>query len=215
MGFPRQSGEVVPFPVTIAGEEVASAAALAQLVRRDAARGGSTIEDGVGPATWLLQVRGLRRPELIGLAAALISLPEGAAIAEGCRLATALGESVLGPLVLGALTSHDVGLLLTPDPGSDGAVEDAVLAAAASVVDASNAQNRDTLLAHMRRAGRTDLELPILLEHGTADELREWLPAVLTETATLPEDTLAALRRLADTDTDRGAAARQALNATS
>jgi hypothetical protein len=201
----------VGFPVTIAGRQLASPAALAQLVRTDAAAGGSTVVPGCGPSTWLLGVDGLSRRELVGLAAALVALPEAASIAEGARLAVAVGDSALGPLLLQAVASHDVGLLLAPDPPGGGAVEDALLQAAAAVADLRDRDRRDALLTQLRQAGRTDLELLILLAHGSAEELAHWLPAVLVEGGAIEPDQLAQLTALAAGDDARALAIRASL----
>lgn len=200
----------MPFPVTVRGQAVRTPRELAAVVLRDAAQGGGTVREGVGPAVWLLDL-GLGARDLVGLAAALIALPTASAAAEGARLAVALGTPELGPLLLQAAKAHDLGVLLARDVGGEGSVEDALLEAVARVADVSDADTRTAVLALLRQGGRTDLELPVLVAHGTADELAEWLPATLVERDALADDALAALQALAATDDDRGAAARVAL----
>src|SRR5262245_9127286 len=105
------------FPLVVGGHAVPDAPALAALVRR--------VRDGA-----------LEPALAVGLAAVLIEHPAPETVCEGARLAAALGDPQLGPLVLLALEGHDLALLLSPDPAIPGAsVEDGLLAAACRLVD--------------------------------------------------------------------------------
>ncbi|MEQ1565649.1 MAG: hypothetical protein ABMA64_08430 [Myxococcota bacterium] len=173
------------FPLTVGDRVVADPPALAALVRSDCGAASGTVVPGARPAAWvmaLVREGRFERRLAIGLAAALIQNPEASTIGEGARLTAALADRVLGPLVVRGLDGHDTALLLEADPGGHGrSVEDSLLAAATAVCDLTDAAVRGPLLERLRNAGLRDLEIPTLLRHGDLDELRRWLPAVLTE----------------------------------
>ncbi len=173
------------FPLEIGDHVVADPAALAALVRDDSGPQSGGVVPGKRPAGWVLdlvEAGRLERRLAIGLAAALIQHPDPITACEGARLARALGEVALGTLLVRALRAHDTALLLRVDPAGAGAsVEDTLLRAAVETADLGDATLRKELLERLRHAGLPELEIPTLLEHGDAEDLRTWLPAVLAE----------------------------------
>jgi hypothetical protein len=155
------------------------------LVREDSGAVAGTVVPGKRPSEWIpmLVAEGrLEKRLAIGLAAALVQNPEPATICEGARLAARLGERVLGGVLVRALTSHDTALLMQVDPaGSGESVEDTLLLHAPALADLDDPDVRRTLLERLRNAGLPSVELRILCEHGDAEDLRTWLPAVLME----------------------------------
>ena len=188
------------FPLNVGDRTVADPPALATLVRDDCGAVSGTVVAGSRPNQWIpgLVAEGrLERRLAVGLAAALMQNPEPGTVCEGARLAVRLGERVLGGVLIRALTSHDTALLMQVDPGGHGeSVEDTLLLLAPTLADLDDAAIRGALLERLRNAGLPALELRILCDHGDAEELRIWLPAVLVEE--LGDDEVAALRRRLD-----------------
>lgn len=175
------------FPLKVADRQIPDPPALAALVRSDCGAASGTVVPGKRPAEWIVDLvrAGAFEARLaVGLAAALVQNPDAATICEGARLAVALADRVLGPLIRRALDGHETVLLLQADPAAPGAsVEDTLLAAAVALCDLADPEVRRPLLERLRHAGLRDLELPALLRFGDAEDLRQWLPAVLTEGA--------------------------------
>lgn len=173
------------FPLSIGDRLVADPASLAALVRDDSGSESGAVVPGKRPCEWvadLVRDGRLERRLAVGLADALLRQPAPSTACEGARLACALEEPTLGSVLIDALKAHDTGLLLGVDPAGAGAsVEDTLLRAAAELADLSDADIRREVLQRLRNAGLPDVEIPILLRYGDADELRSWLPAVLTE----------------------------------
>jgi hypothetical protein len=173
------------FPLVLPDRVVPDAPAMAALVRADAGVASGTVVPGKRPAEWvmdLVRAGSFDRRLAIGLAAALIQNPEVATVREGARLAQALGDPVLGPLVRRALDGHDTALLLQSDPGRPGAsAEDTLLEAACPLCDLADPEVRRPLLERLRHAGLRSLEAAALLRFGDVEDLEAWLPAVLTE----------------------------------
>lgn len=171
-------------PLRVGDRVAATTAALGALAREDAATGGTVIP-GERPNAWIADLVAdgrLAQPLAVGLCAALLRASEGPAVAEGARLAVRLGEPALGALLLHALDGHDVGLLLQVDPGDPGrSVEDTLLRCAARAADLSDPATREPFLERLRNAALQAEELFTLCDHGTAEELARWLPAILTE----------------------------------
>lgn len=172
------------FPLTVGRHTLATPPELADLVRSDAANPGSVLADQ-RPAEWvrgLVDAGALEARTAVALAAALIQQADPVTIAEGARLARSLGERALGKLLVAALEGHDTGLLLQVDPAAPGrSVEDALLEASCELADLADPRIRGTLLLRLRNAALPGMELALLCEHGTLDELRSLLPAVFAE----------------------------------
>jgi hypothetical protein len=144
--------------------------------------GDRTLADGPALAALVRDAAGLDRGEAVALATALLAHPDAATVCEGARLASALGERALAGALLSALTSLDTALLMQVDPGRAGeSVEDTLLLLAATLADLDDDAVRRDLLERLRNAGLPHAELRVLCEHGDAEDLRTWLPAVLTE----------------------------------
>lgn len=175
----------MPFPLKVGDHDVPDPPSLAALVRRDAGPVSGGVVPGKRPNEWILGLvaeGALEQRLAVGLAAALIQHPAAETVCEGARLAAALGDRVLGAVLLRALDAHDTALLLGADPADPAAsVEDALLAAAVALCDLADAGVRGPLLERLRHAGLPQLEVPLLAAFGTAEELRVWLPAVLVE----------------------------------
>ena len=173
------------FPLTALQRTWAAPPDLAQSAHTDAIAGGGTVVEGEGPASWIgaLHHDGLLSRELaVGLCAALFQADEAGPVAEAARLAEHLGGRELADLLRLGWQGLDVGLLLAEDPFRPGrSVEDALVRALAATADLSNDDARSDVLAAARNAGHPTVELRVLLEHGSAPELRHWLPAVLLE----------------------------------
>ena len=201
------------FPLTIADRTVESGPQLLELIIEDTRAGGGTVVIAEQAPEWVhrLQEQGaLSAEEMRGLAAALIQrgLPE--TVAVGARLATILGGQDLGPLLLHALAGHDVGLLLALDPlNQERSIEDTLLRTSAKVVDASNPALREQLLGGLRNGSLPEVEVDILLRFGDAEQIRRWLPAVLTEALDGPS--LAPLQQAAHRGTEITEAIEEAL----
>jgi hypothetical protein len=203
------------FPLTIGDRVVPDPPSMAALVRSDSGAVSGTVVPGRRPADWVAELVRDGRFEkrlAVGLAAALIQNPEAVTVAEGARLAQALGEPVLATLLRRALDGHDPAVLFAADPGAPGSsVEDALLAAICALADATDPAVRGPLLERLRNAGLRDLEIPLLLRFGDADELRTWLPAVLTEG--VGEDHLVLLTAAMAGQDERAAVVREVLAA--
>lgn len=175
----------MPFPLVVGARTYATAPAFAAAVTDDARAGGGTVVPGRLPSRWvveLVRAGSLEADVAVGLAAALLRSRDAAAVCEGARLAAQLRDPKLGEMLPVALTGHDTGMLLHADPVMPGqSVEDALLRAWAQVADLSDATNRGALLGRLRHAGLSEVEAHVLATHGTADELRRWLPVVLIE----------------------------------
>lgn len=167
------------FPVTWKERSWADGPSLLNDVVQDARAGRA-------PSRWLaamVEQGALPKDLAVGLVAALLQRrDEAGAVTEAARLAGRLGHVELGELLLMSLDAFDTGFLLTADPLLPGqSVEDALLRAAGVVVDLSDDTARARLLPRLRNAGLSGLECTALVRHGTADEIRTWLPAVLIE----------------------------------
>jgi len=199
----------MPFPVTHAGHTWADGPSLLAAVIADARGEGTGAFSADGPAAWLgdLVDGSALEPELaVGLVAALLQRrDEAGAVAEAARLAVRLGRKDLGDLLLMALDACDTGLLLTSDPRRPTrSIEDALLDAAGQLADLSNDGVRARLLPRLRNAGLVAHECAALARHGTVDEIRTWMPAILLEG--VPEGGADALvDALADRDDARDA----------
>ncbi len=203
MSFPLQLGEL----------KIATPAELADLVCHDARAGGGAVVAGQPASVWLLDHAGLEPQSLIGLAAAMLSIPDPAVIAEGARLAHALRETSLGQLLVRALHSHDPVLLFAADPLRPGSsVEDALLIAVFDTVDLADTDTREGVLGRLRATGRSDLELTVLLDHGSAADLADSLPGILVELDVMDDALRDRVDALAGEDGERGAAARSAMD---
>lgn len=201
------------FPLTLGDRVVADPPSFAMLVREDCGAASGAVVPGMRPSAWIpmLVAEGrLEKRLAIGLAAALVQNPEPATICEGARLAASLGERVLGGVLVRALTAHDTALLMQVDPGGQGAsVEDTLLLHAPALAELDDPTIRRTLLERLRNAGLPAVELRILCDHGDAEDLRTWLPAVLTEE--LGADERAAIERRMARGDDGGAVVRELL----
>lgn len=177
----------MPFPLTLAGRTISTPPQLASFVISDAQAGGGTVVPGQVPSRWvmdLVRAGQLEEPLAVGLAAALLRTEQPGALTEGARLAGQLKHPRLADMLAAAVSSHDVGLLLHPDPVVAGAsVEDALLRAWANVADLARPDVRGSMLERLRNAGLTDVEVRVLGAHGTPEEIRRWLPAVFAEGA--------------------------------
>ncbi|MBW1881732.1 MAG: hypothetical protein JRI25_00165 [Deltaproteobacteria bacterium] len=176
----------MPFPLTLAEHTWKDGPELLAAVLADAKAGGGQVVAGHGPSHWLgdLVDQGALEPELaVGLVAALLQQRgDAGAVSEAARLAVQLGRDELGELVVMSLDAFDTALLLTADPLHSGAsVEDALLTAAVQLADLAIPEMRAQLLPRLRNAGLTGLECQLLAQHGDENEIRLWLPAVLTE----------------------------------
>ena len=173
----------MPFPLTLDGHALSDPAALAAFAREECGAAGPTLPER--PCDWvprLVREGALEARLATALAVAFLQHPEAATICEGARLAARLRDPVLGPVLMRALREHDTALLLQPDPGSpERSVEDTLLVTAPQVVDLAVDELRRPLLEALRNAGLRDVEIPALARHGDAADLRQWLPAVLSE----------------------------------
>ncbi len=173
------------FPVTVGGRVVASPPELAALAQADANGPGGTVVPGLRPWQWIVGLvqAGALDPKLaMGLGAALLQNANPVTVAEGARLAEALHPSPLDRLVLLALDAHDAALLLQNDPARpEFSVEDSLLRSAAAVAPLDNDTVRANLLTRLRHAGLPELELIVLLAHGSPTEIALWMPALLEE----------------------------------
>lgn len=205
----------MPFPIRVGDRELPDPPSLAALVRADAGPASGTVVPGQRPNAWivgLVDAGALERRLAIGLAAALLQHPEAATVCEGARLAERLGERLLGGVIVRALAAHDTALLLQVDPGGAGeSVEDTLLRVAPRLADLSDPAVRRPLLERLRHAGLPAIEVPLLCEHGDAEDLRTWLPAVLAEGVGVAE--LDALGRRLLRDDDGAAVIRELLTA--
>lgn len=186
----------MPFPITVGEHTWADGPALLAAVLADARAGGGTVIDDAPPSTWvadLVEQGVLEHALAVGLVAAVLQqASEASAVAEAARLAARLDHPDLGELLLTSLDAFDTGLLLTADPLAPGrSVEDALLEGAYLLTDLSDDETRADLLPRLRNAGLTGMECRALAAHGSPDEIRTWLPAVLIEG--LPEGAAAAL----------------------
>lgn len=176
----------MPFPVTWGSQAWNDGPALLAAVIADARAGGGEVVEGQSPCLWVAEMvaaGSLERELAVGLVAALLQQrEEAAALVEAARLAVSLDGTELSDLVLMALDAFDTGLLLTADPLRPGAsVEDALLRAAWRLADLSDPATRARVLPRLRNAGLSDLECMALVRHGTPEEIRIWLPAILVE----------------------------------
>lgn len=175
----------MPFPLVVGSRTFEDAPELALAVAADARAGGGTVIPGEAPSMWVagLVADGRLEPYLaVGLAAGMLRTTQPPLIAEGARLAARLGETQLAPLLPHALDAHDVGVLLSQDPVIPGrSVEETLLRAWADLAPVHDPVTRADLLARLRRASLGDVELAVLVRHGTADEIRRLLPDVLVE----------------------------------
>jgi hypothetical protein len=166
------------FPIVIAGRRFVTLTEFARAILAEA-------EAGLQPSTWVAGAASsgvLDAPRATGLAAALLASKETAHVAEGARLAAALGGAELADRVALHLTFADLGLLLTPDPGSPGAsLEETLASAWAAMVQLSDAETRARALKALRNACATDQEVAVLAAHGSPDEIRQWLPGILAD----------------------------------
>ncbi|MEZ4238459.1 MAG: hypothetical protein R3F59_20365 [Myxococcota bacterium] len=176
------------FPLTVGGREIPDPPSLATLVRMDAGAASGQVVPGKRPAEWVADLvadGALEQRLAVGLAAALIQHPAAETVCEGARLAVALGEPVLGRVILRALDAHDTGLLLGTDPADPAAsVEDVLLRGGVALAELSDDAVRGALLERLRHAGLPGLEVAVLARWSTPEELRQWLPAVLAEALT-------------------------------
>lgn len=194
----------MPFPLRIGVQTFPNAPAFAQAVIEDCRSGGGSVVPGLEPSQWVpdLVRTGALEPDLaVALGAALLRARNPAAVAEGARIAMALGDSRLGEMLPNAVAGHDMGLLLHADPLRPGqSVEDALLRAWAAVGPLQDPDARGEVLERMRNASLSEAEIDIVASWCTPAEIRRWLPAIVIEglpVATLP--TLAAgFRRGAD-----------------
>lgn len=184
----------MPFPLTVGPVTVPDPPALATLVQGECGSAPVRVP-GRRPSRWIPELvasGALERRLAIGLAAALLQNPAASTIAEGARLAVALGEPILGPILVRALVDHDTALLLQVDPGAPGSsVEDTLTEAVEAVANLDDEAVRAPFLEVLRNAGLPEREVRVLARHGSAFELETWLPAVLQEP--LPEASRALL----------------------
>ena len=80
------------FPLQLGDLNIATPAELADLVCRDARAGGGSVVPGQSASVWLQDHAGLEPQFLIGLAAAMLSIPDPAVIAEGEYLFNAVSQ---------------------------------------------------------------------------------------------------------------------------
>lgn len=169
----RDSIRAMPFPVRIDDrllEPPALAAWLAGLP-----------EGAAGEVSALIDSGQLTLEEAAALAGSFLSQPDARLLSEGARVAVRVGDRRLGPILLHALDAFDPAVWLQPDPdGSGRSVEDTLLGAAVGLAGPDPVL-RQALLQRMRNAGLPDHELALLCAHGSAAELRRWLPAILSE----------------------------------
>jgi hypothetical protein len=159
------------FPLHVGAVSIGSLAELGACAAADARTGGSIVP-GRRVSEWVTAwvAEGLLdSATAVGLAAALIRHPDGAAIAEGARLARALADPRLGALVLHALDGHDTGVLLAPDPADRAqSVEDALLRAVAGIADLADPVVRERVLTRMRNAALRAEEAAVVARWGQA-----------------------------------------------
>lgn len=170
----------MPFPIALDDVLYAGPAALARDLADAAGNaGGARPSERVAE---LLESAHLSREEATGLAAAFLQRPDPAIACEGARIAVALGDARFGPMLLDLLDAGDAGVLLASDPTDPTlSTEDVLLGAAARLVDARDDALRGRLLERLRYAGLPSLEVPLLCEHGSVDELARWFPAIFSE----------------------------------
>lgn len=132
----------------------------------------------------------------VALVAALLQDPQPAVLVESAHLARALGRRELGQVLVAALEAHDVGVLLVAAPGeAQGSVEDVLLLAAAELADLTDPGVRSGLLERLRLSGLAETELEVLSRAGTPEEVRTWLPAILSESLPSGASLVRLLRR--------------------
>lgn len=177
----------MPFPLTFAERTFDAPPDLAGAALDDIENGGGTVVSGENPSDWIatLAARGPEeRRVAVALCAAFLQSRRPGAVAEGSRLALALQHADLGALLPFALDGHDLGLLLHADPlNPEQSVEESLLRAWAGLANLSDAEDRARLLARLRHASLPQLEMTVLASHGSAAEIRRWLPAVLSDGA--------------------------------
>jgi len=192
----------MPFPLTVGGRTVASPPELAALAQTDADGPGGTVVPGKRPCEWIPELVASGALELglaRGLGAALLQNANPTTVAEGARIAQALTPSPLDQLVLMALDVHDAVLLLQNDPARpEFSVEDSLLRSAVEVAPLDDDATRAKLLMRLRHAGLPELELQVLLDHGSLVEVAHWMPALLEEG--VGEEGLGRLRTRASSD---------------
>lgn len=183
----------MPFPLPLEDSTCASARDLAAVLASDA-RSSAAPRPWERVLAWVASGR-LARVEAVGLTAAFLQQADAALLCEGARMAARLGEPRLGALALDAVDGHDPAVLLGADPlDPSRSAEDALLAAAAVAIDPTDAALRGRLLERLRHAGLPEIEAPLLLAHGSAEEIARWLPAVLAEGLSDTHRTLALAR---------------------
>ncbi len=172
------------FPLHAGTRRVDSPLELGLLVRADCRLGG-TVVAGLRPWQWVVQLvlGGSLEPAMArALAAGLVRMPEAPCVAEGARLAAALGDRAIGDLLVSALRAHDPGLLLEPDPADPvHSVEDAILRAVTTLCDLGDPVLRHEVLERLRHAALPAEEVAVLCRWGDDAELDLWLPAVRAE----------------------------------
>jgi hypothetical protein len=171
----------MPFPLVVGATALPDPPTLARVAAEDARDGG--VLDGRPVHVWVLDL--VRRGELDralahGLCAVLIRSGTAEVVAEGARLARALGDPPMARLLQLAAEGLDAGVLLHP-AGAEGSVEDVVLRGWVAIAEFDDPAVRARVLEKLRYAGLAREELRVLLLWGDDDELARWIPAIRAE----------------------------------
>lgn len=174
----------MPFPLRIAGQKIASARELGALFVADAHANGNGVFEGEPPHVWvgrLVNKGAIDLDVAFALVALILASRDPAAVAEAARLGARLPPKLLQSLFPAAIDAQDTGVLLHPDPFLPSrSVEDALLTAWAATAPDDLAV-RAPLIERLRNAGLPDLEVALLVRHGTPEEIRTTLPLVFIE----------------------------------
>lgn len=173
------------FPLKFANQIYESAPQFAKAVLHDADKGGSQMFPGKTPHEWICEhvISGvLPREMVLGLSAFMIRSERPAAIAEGIRIAEQLELHPIARILTAAIEGFPLSLLLVPDPFfPEKSLEDTLLEGVIPLMSGTNSKQRAMILERLRNAGLPQKEIAVLVEHGSAEEIRTWLPIAISE----------------------------------